>query len=235
MASVQATNQELAACFGAGVFLHLVVFRKGEWDDYSFAVLKAAATVQALLTWLAHQYLLPPPASAWDALRHASLWAASALAGLYASILLYRAFFHRLARFPGPFAARLSTLPMTWRSFRRGQLYEDVRALHARHGDYVRVGPTEVSVADPAAFLAVHAAASQCGRGPWYNILNPTVSLQMVRDNKEHARRRKAWDRGFGARALRDYEGRVALYTDELLGAVEREKGGKLNAAKWFK
>lgn len=35
--------------------------------------------------------------------------------------------------------------------------------------------------------------------------------------------------------ALRDYEARVAAYTDELLGAVECQKGQKLNASKWFK
>lgn len=89
---------------------------------------------------------------------------------------------------------------MTWRSFKRGQLYEDVRSLHRRFGDYVRVGPSEISIADPAAFNAVHSATSQCERGPWYNILNPTISLQMVRDKKEHARRRRAWDKGFSSK-----------------------------------
>lgn len=254
-----ANAQEIAACFGAGVFLHLFVFRKGEWDDYSFTVLKVTATIQLLLTLFAHQVYdqsatatsAAAAPSLWDAFQHATLWTTSALAGLYTSLLAYRASpFHRLAPFPGPFSARLSTFHMTWQSVRRGQLYQDVRALHARYGDYVRVGPSEISLADPAAFSAVHAATSQCERGPWYDILNPTVSLQMVRDRKEHARRRKAWDRGFGAKALRDYEARVARYTDQLLGyigsQVAKKEGdgdsgsgsgsgsGKVNASKWF-
>lgn len=255
MTAPDVSTQELAACFGAGVLVHLAVFRRGEWDAHSFTVLAVAATLQVLLTLLAHHQTgsslaLAPLA---DSLRRAGLWTASALAGLATSLLAYRASpWHRLARFPGPFAARLSTGCLTWRSARRGQVYEDVRALHARYGDYVRVGPSELSLADPAAFAAVHAAASPCERGPWYEILNPTVSLQMVRDRKEHARRRRAWDRGFGAKALRDYQGRVARYTDDLLGVVERaaadedsvgEKGttggdggggGRINMAKWF-
>lgn len=197
MANVQVTKQELAACFAGGVFLHITVFRHGEWDSHSFTLLEVTAVLQALLSLFAHEVFSE---TAVSSIQHALLWAGAAVAGLYTSIIVYRALFHRLRRFPGPFPARLSQLYMTWRSFRRGQIYEDVRALHRKYGDYVRVGPSEISIADPAAFNAVHSAASQCERGPWYNILNPTISLQMVRDRKEHGRRRKAWDRAFSSK-----------------------------------
>lgn len=194
MTSTQATKEELAACFAVGVFLHLSVFRSGEWDAHSFTLLEVAALVQVVLGLFAHEIL----SEAWhSAAQHGVYWAGAGLAGLYTSMLVYRAFFHRLRGFPGPSAARLSTAYMTWKAFRRGQIYEDVRRLHQRYGDFVRVGPTEISIADPAAFTAVHSATSQCERGPWYNILNPTISLQMVRERKEHARRRKAWDNAF--------------------------------------
>lgn len=269
MANVQVTKEELGACFAAGVFLHLAIFRRGEWDAHSFTLLEGTAAVQILMSLFAHELFSE---SVICSIQHTLLWASSAMAGLYTSILIYRAFFHRLRHFPGPFPARLSQLYMTWLSYRKGQIYEDVRALHRKYGDYVRVGPSEISIADPAAFNAVHSTTSQCERGPWYNILNPTISLQMVRDRKEHARRRKAWDRAFSSKgkysagalccltamcatiildklcylgtdtrgpwsltALRDYEGRVAAYTDELLGVFAREKGRKINVSKWFK
>ncbi|KAF3769021.1 cytochrome P450 [Cryphonectria parasitica EP155] len=222
---MQATKEELAASFAAGVFLHLAVFRSGEWDAHSFTLLEVGAALQLVLSFFAHELFSEP---AVDALQHGLYWAGAALAGLYASILVYRAFFHRLGRFPGPFTARLSTFYMTWTSFRRGQVYQDVRRLHTKYGDFVRVGPTELSIADPAAFAVVHSATSQCERGPWYNVLNPTISLQMVRDRREHAQRRKAWDRAFSNKA------RVAGYTDELLGVFDREKGKRLNASTWF-
>lgn len=204
MANVQVTKEELGACFAAGIFLHLAIFRRGEWDAHSFTLLEVTATVQVLLSLFAHEVFSE---SMVCAVQHALIWASSAIAGLYTSIVLYRAFFHRLRHFPGPFAARLSQLYMTWTSYHKGQIYEDVRALHATYGDYVRVGPSEISIADPAAFNAVHSATSQCERGPWYNILNPTISLQMVRDKKEHARRRKAWDRAFSSKGK--YSARV--------------------------
>lgn len=194
MSNVQVSKEELAACFAAGVFLHLTVFRQGEWDAHSFTLLEVAAVFQAVLALIVHQALSE---SVIGSLQHVMLWACAATAGLFSSMLLYRTLFHRLRHFPGPFMARISTFYMTFLSFKRGQIYQDVQALHQKYGDYVRVGPSEISIADPAAFNAVHSATSQCERGPWYNILNPTVSLQMVRERKEHARRRKAWDRAF--------------------------------------
>lgn len=197
MTNTKATKEELAACFAAGVFLHLTVFRRGEWDAHSFTVLEVAAVLQAFLSLFAHEIFSEPTVAA---IQHALLWAAAAATGLYASMLVYRVSFHRLRRFPGPFAARLSQFYMTWRSFRRGQIYKDVRSLHEKYGDFVRVGPSEISIADPAGFNAVHSATSQCERGPWYEINNPGISLQMVRDRKEHGRRRKAWDRAFSSK-----------------------------------
>lgn len=197
MANFQVTKQELTASFAVGAALQQAVLRHGEWDNYSFKLIVGAATVEALLSLLVHVYLSEAPA---DAVQHALCWTLAAIAGIYASMLLYRAFLHRLRGFPGPFPARLSTFYMTSLSARRRQVYEEVRALHSRYGDYVRVGPTEISIADPAAFAAIHSATSQCERGPWYNVLNPTISLQMVRDRKEHARRRKAWDRAFSSK-----------------------------------
>ena len=197
MSNFQVTTKELAASFAVGAALQQVILRHGEWDNYSFKLIVGAATVEALLSLFVHVRFSETPV---NAVQHALCWSAAAIAGIYVSMLLYRAFFHRLRAFPGPFAARLSTFYMTYLSARRGQVYEDVRALHRKHGDYVRVGPTEISIADPAAFAAIHSATSQCERGPWYNILNPTISLQMVRDRKEHARRRKAWDRAFSSK-----------------------------------
>lgn len=194
MSNVKVSGEELAACFAAGIFLHLTVFRYGEWDAHSFTLLEVAAGVQVALTLFAHEVFSE---STIASIQHVIFWAGAAIAGLLSSMVVYRAFFHRLRHFPGPLPARLSTFYMTYLSFKRGQIYEDVRALHQKYGDYVRVGPSEISIADPAAFNAIHSATSQCERGPWYNILNPTVSLQMVRDRKEHARRRKAWDRAF--------------------------------------
>lgn len=66
----------------------------------------------------------------------------------------------------------------------------------------IRTGPSQLSIIDPKAIEAIYSTKSSCGKGPWYNVLHPRLSLNMLRDKAEHARRRKVWDRGFGARGM---------------------------------
>lgn len=101
--------------------------------------------------------------------------------------------------------------------------------------------------------MPIHANRSPCTKGPWYGVLHPMYSLQLVRDKQEHSQRRKAWDRGFSSKgaflpkqdtrlaqllttttALRDYEFRVSKYTDQLLSQIEAHKGRPFNVADWF-
>ncbi|KAJ0418348.1 cytochrome P450 [Aspergillus carlsbadensis] len=149
-------------------------------------------------------------------------------------MLCYRAFWHRLSSFPGPFVARLSNLYVTALSAKNLHLYEEVQRLHQQYGDYVRLGPTELSIADPQAVKALYSGQAKVGKGPWYTVLEPRVSLHMVRDKKEHARRRKVWDQGFSSKALRDYEPRVSYYTTQLIDAISKNVGKPMNIAKWF-
>ena len=61
---------------------------------------------------------------------------------IYGSMLIYRAFFHRLRKFPGPFLARLSNFHVAGLSAKKVQLYEETERLHKLYGDYVRLGKT---------------------------------------------------------------------------------------------
>jgi len=55
------------------------------------------------------------------------------------SMLIYRVFFHRLNRFPGPFLARLSNFSATGLSSKDLHLYEEVQKLHKKYGDVVQL------------------------------------------------------------------------------------------------
>lgn len=54
-------------------------------------------------------------------------------------------------------------------------------------------------------FHQIHSNSSPFTKGPWYNILHPVVSLHMIRNHKDHARRRKTWDKGFGSKGALAY------------------------------
>ncbi|KAK2027334.1 benzoate 4-monooxygenase cytochrome P450 [Colletotrichum zoysiae] len=112
-------------------------------------------------------------------------------------------------------------------------LHEDVRKLHEKYGDVVRIGPTELSVNKPGAINAVF-LDTDCMKGPFYNFLHPMVSMQMVRDKKAHSKRRKVWEYGFTSKSLRDYEPRVLKYINQLLAGIEASAGTKFNVSLWF-
>lgn len=103
--------QELAACFAAGIFLHVSVFRYGEWDAHSLTLIEATAILQVLLSLFRHEMFSESVAYS---IQCALLWIGATAAGLYTSILVYRVLFHRLRYFPGPFPARLSQFYSTY-------------------------------------------------------------------------------------------------------------------------
>ncbi|KAG6000416.1 hypothetical protein E4U21_005476 [Claviceps maximensis] len=250
----------LATAFVLGVLLHVVFFNRGEWDLHTMPIIRrfvgtfVALPIILMIAPLLLDYVPSSSSSSSSSSAFAlrsylsllssfSLWnrfvfafclAGCLLLGLFTSILVYRACFHRLNRFPGPFAARLSNFYITRLATRKLQLYREVQNLHQVYGDYVRVGPSEISINDAKAVAAIHSNSSPCGKGPWYNIEQPAVSVHMTRNKDEHTRRRKTWDKAFSTKALRDYEPRVLKYTNLLFQRIRENQGIPFDASKWF-
>jgi cytochrome P450 family 628 len=124
----------------AGVALHLFAFRYGEWDNDTRKIIASWITSQLAGVVAARIFLPTEYDSFLLAAKDISILAWCATAGIYASMIIYRALFHRLNKFPGPFAARLSTFYVTSLSAKKFHLYEEVQALHQKYGDYVRLG-----------------------------------------------------------------------------------------------
>jgi hypothetical protein len=101
------------------------------------------------------------------------------------------------------------------------RLRTELEALHKQYGDFVRLGQlafynvprdrhllilragsTELSITDPKAMEAIYSAKSPCTKGKWCDVVHPRVSMSMIRDKNEQARRRKFWDQGFGTRGM---------------------------------
>ena len=222
------------AAFVLGVALHVLVFRNGEWDLETSRIIIGTFFLD-LGSAVGLARLMPDAyPSIGSAAKEVGQLTLFVTLGIYASLLAYRAFFHRLNSFPGPFVARLTNFYPTYLSAKKLHLYEETERLHRQYGDFVRLGPSELSITDPRAAQIVHAPSSPCSKGPWYLGTLPLVSLHGCRDKPEHSRRRKVWDRGFTAKALKDYEPRVAGHTEELMQAIEQRKGQPMDASLWF-
>ncbi|KAH8887218.1 cytochrome P450 [Thozetella sp. PMI_491] len=145
-------------------------------------------------------------------------------AGVVGSMLAYRAFFHRLNHFPGPFAARLSKFWQV-RMVLRSDFHQhiEVQKLHQEYGDFVRLGPREVSINRHSAIDLIYGPKQVCAKGPWYYSATDDetkVSLMNGRRIDLHRKRKKAWERGLGFRALAQYEPRVKAKVDLLLSRL---------------
>ncbi|KAI1017281.1 hypothetical protein LB505_002027 [Fusarium chuoi] len=227
----------------SGILAHVLIFRKGEWDLYTIKILQGLLIVFGLLALSFKRLGTTEAGSPYSFLEStiASIYMVSfMLTGAFSSIFLYRiSFFHRLYKFPGPFRAKVSNFYLTKRSVASFQLYREIQDLHRKYGDIVRVGkwqrPSALSILDAQVFHAIHSNNSPCSKGPWYNIEQPAISLHMSRDKNDHSRRRRAWDRAFSSKALRDYEPRVVKYTSQLLDRLEETQDIPIDIAKWFK
>ncbi|RSL58249.1 hypothetical protein CEP54_007900 [Fusarium duplospermum] len=213
--------------FLLGVLLHVVFFCRGEWDVYTNKIVVAwLGTLTASTVLIAE--CTQDHVSYWGAFAIASTYCFTLTTGTICSILIYRAMFHRLNVFPGPFGARLSNLYVTALGLKKRHLYKEVQELHRKYGDVVRIGPSEISINSSEALHALHSNNTACVKGPWYNIIYPMVSLLADRDKKSHTERRKTWDKAFNAK------GKVVKYADLLLHQLEKMEGQPFNAKLWI-
>lgn len=119
-----------------GVVTHLSI-RPFEIDSRAWPLLFSYLGV---LATLAVSFVTTAGFKPLDSLLRTFIVAGAFNVGLGGSILLYRAFFHRLHRFPGPFPAKLSRFYAMTKAAKNLQANIDIQNLHARYGDFVRVG-----------------------------------------------------------------------------------------------
>ncbi|KAI9367627.1 cytochrome P450 [Aspergillus egyptiacus] len=214
-----------------GVLSHLLYFIRGEHHQYAHRWFTRALTAVSLLAGAVLRLTAYPPL---PALCLTVLLSLSYLLGLYTSIGLYRAFFHRCRKFQGPFAARLSNL-YHMHIIRKSDNYFVMQKLHEKYGPIVRTGPANLSINDPAAIPLVLSDRAKCVKGPWYDRSLPLVNLHTVRDKKVHDTRRKVFTKAFTPAAIRDYEERVLVHCEEFVRQMKRLSGRPFDASEWFK
>jgi tryprostatin B 6-hydroxylase len=215
----------------AGIFTHLGYFIQGEHHLYGTRYFQIFITtfITAILFHARQngQFL----SSSFSTI---GLLAIFYLGGLYGSLLVYRAFFHPLNNFPGPFGNRLGNL---WFSahLSNADAYKKVYGLHNRYGPFVRVGSSDLSIIHPKAVEVIYGKNTKCGRSAFYNG-GPLPSMISCRDRTDHDRRRRIWSPAFSDKALRGYAQRTKTYDDQLLSRIDAaaSSGLPLNVSKWF-
>lgn len=205
-----------------GISSYVLYFKRGEKHLYPQRYLQvfilAFVTLVLGLIWTKS---VPPRIAFQSSLKFALL----CLAGLYASLLVFRLLLNPLNRFPGPFWARLSDFGYTFHTGKHKNAHTYLHQLHQTYGRIVRIGPNTLSITDADCVQVVSSAQSKCTKSAWYDMGYPSTSLQVTRDPKVHSQRRRVWSKAFSESALRDYETRIQMYNDELLGQIAKNEG----------
>ncbi|BCS24988.1 cytochrome P450 [Aspergillus puulaauensis] len=224
MATVQQslTPTILATASLTGVALHLLFFKHVEVDKRPASTAASFVAAYFLLANALPRISSEYAGFAWSYTVALLAWASLVLS-LWTSILVYRAFFHPLKSFPGPFGARLSKLWSLNKVLETNiRWYRTLDALHQQYGDFVRTGPRELVIFDAEAITPVLGFASITGKGPFYDSMETSVNT--TRDREFHRKRRKVWDNAFKI-SLADYAPRVEEFTSQLLVRIGKNLG----------
>ncbi|KAF6838503.1 cytochrome p450 [Colletotrichum musicola] len=138
---------------------------------------------------------------------------------------------------PGPRHTRFTHYALKFYNL-TGRRMHYVHSLHHYYGPIVRISPTEVAVADPESFTAIHKIGSGFLKGPWYQttVTDAGPGIFAMVDPKQHAARRKLFARAFTSTSLR--QNWEAVVRRKVERAVERiyadSVHGKADVLKWW-
>jgi cytochrome P450 len=223
---------QVSATFASlGLASHLGYFIRGEHQVKAPKLFIAALISPCIAIWALTHYGDVPLAHA--ARLSFAAWG-SYLATVFASTLVYRAFFHPLRHYPGPRLAKLSQFYHMFMIRDKGDNYRYIHDMHAKYGEFVRIGPNLLSAADPDLVEPIHNSHSNWIKSEWYNIGWPLTTLHQMRDKALHdKRRRHGWDKAFTTKSLRSYDSRILKYSNKLIERLKERSGQALNASEW--
>ncbi|KAL4888152.1 cytochrome P450 monooxygenase [Aspergillus ambiguus] len=215
--------------FVSGVLCHVGYFNRGEHHLHGTKYLKVHTVAFLGLAALLYRLGFAPV----EVVVRTWVYDGIFLAGLFASLLVYRAFLNPLNVFPGPWMARITSFDLPFR-IRKRQLYKTLQALHRQHGHFVRIGTGELSITHPHAVQEIFGADSKCHKSPWYDISRPQDSLLLRRTHAGHAELRRIWSPAFSIKAVQGYEERIQPYRNKLIAGLDAHVGESLDVDHWL-
>lgn len=119
----------------------------------------------------------------------------SLLAGILyiLGVIVYRLTLHPLAKYPGPFLAKITDWYIVIRSF-KGDRHIELFELHKKHGPFVRFGPNKVSVNTTEGLQKIYGYKANTQKSSYYHIFSENFggeNLLTTVDPGLHAKKRK--------------------------------------------
>ncbi|KAH3951533.1 hypothetical protein HBI56_084010 [Parastagonospora nodorum] len=162
----------------------------------------------------------------------------------YTTVIVYRLFFHPLAKVPGPKLLAISSLPRGIRHNLYGLWFKDVAVLHEKYGRVVRVGPDEIAVDGDPGWEDVFAFRKQgkndFARDPAFfnSATDGTVESSLfLTDRAGHSRQRRILSHAFSQNAMYEQEPLIKHYVDLFISRISdfAASGTATDIVKWFR
>lgn len=219
----------------SGILAHLLFWIHGEWDSLTGQIFLFGFLIHCTILLVLHFHVGLDLVNSYVT---AIYLETCHLAGTFASVVLYRLFFHRLRYFPGPLGAKIwiwDIFVRTWASGHRQSIV--LNGLHSKYGPVVRYAPDRLSINYAAAVPLVHGtgSASLCTKSVVY--LNPVNggSINADREVASHHARRKLWERALSARVLPSYIPPLVQHTFALLSALRTTSAEPVNVNNYVR
>ncbi|KAK6375556.1 hypothetical protein LTR64_003683 [Lithohypha guttulata] len=125
--------------------------------------------------------------------------------------IIYRLKFHPLARYPGPFLSRISSLSIPLQAASGDRHLHQLQE-HQRYGPIVRIGPSSLSFASPAALRTIYQssrAQNPLRKSDYYKTVDAPAGAYSTHteiSRRKHAFRRRVLDHAFSEASMRPAE-----------------------------
>ena len=133
----QATISQTA---GAGVLLGILCHLSIIKIEFELVMYHLMALLTLSFFGLIYTFVNSGSCSLLEAFAKTSLFFTAFNIGIFASIGIYRLFFHRIRHFPGPIGMKLSRFYAAHLNAKNYQFYKELENMHDTYGDFVRTG-----------------------------------------------------------------------------------------------
>lgn len=126
----------------------------------------------------------------------------------------YQVYFHPLAKYPGPFLAKLTDLYSTYHAI-RGDRHLDFWRCHEQYGNIVRFGPNSLSFNTSTALRDIYGFKGNTRKARFYEAFwanKDAFSTHSAIDKAAHARKRRVLSQAFSDTAIKSMENHILFH-----------------------
>ncbi|OJI96369.1 hypothetical protein ASPVEDRAFT_78143 [Aspergillus versicolor CBS 583.65] len=138
-------------------------------------------------------------------------------------VVVYRLFFHPLAKIPGPTLASATFLYSTWYNLVGARFYLHIERLHEKYGPIIRITPNEIHLSDPENCEKIYFVGSRYAKDPiFYDAFGTKKSVFITSTPEAHRIKRAALNPFFSRKKVLDLEGIVHEKAQKLVARMKK-------------